>query len=278
MSWKEMNWWMRLPRHSNILLFDRVVVDELEGRMVGFTSSYMPGGNLGENRLRIFKLKWLQQLIKVVDDLNLEHGIAHQDIAPRNLLVDESTDSIMLFDFNFAARINCPSSPGESEGYREDRNDIKGVIFTTYEIITQDNSLRSMPHENQNLDNLGFKWVKHPEVKLDHPVTIYQHVLQEWQERRAGNLHPVHPGDVPRASNWPSRPKPPRKTISLKTAHNRANAHAHGLSSSFTVDEWSERRQDVLDRGDTVLNWEQPAQRLLGNWTQLLSSGEVINC
>ncbi|TID02767.1 CBL-interacting serine/threonine-protein kinase 25 [Colletotrichum higginsianum] len=155
MSWKEMNLWMRLPRHPNIVPFDRVVVDEMKGRVVGFTSSYVPGGNLEENKSRVFRLKWLRQLIDVVDDLNLEYGIAHQDIAPRNLLVDESTDSVMLFDFNFAARINHPSSPGEGESYLEDRNDIKGVIFTAYEIITQDNSLRSMPHEDQNLDSLG---------------------------------------------------------------------------------------------------------------------------
>ncbi|CVL09176.1 uncharacterized protein FMAN_15440 [Fusarium mangiferae] len=133
-----------------------------KGRVVGFTNVYMPGGNLEENRSRVFKLEWLRQLIKVVDDLNLEYGIMHQDIAPRNLLIDESTDSIMLFDFNFAARRDCPS-PGEGEEYVEDRNDIKGVIFTTYEIITQDNSLRNIPHEDQNVNNLVSKWVKHPE-------------------------------------------------------------------------------------------------------------------
>ncbi|KAF5017203.1 hypothetical protein F66182_10892 [Fusarium sp. NRRL 66182] len=162
MSWKEMNLWMRLPRHPNIVPFDRVVVDELEGRVVGFTNSYVPGGNLEENRSRVFKLEWLQQLIRVVDDLNLEYGIAHQDIAPRNLLIDELTDAIMLFDFNFAARIDCPS-PGDGEEYVKDRDDIKGVVFTTYEIITQDNSLRNMPHQDQNIDNLVSKWVKHPE-------------------------------------------------------------------------------------------------------------------
>ncbi|KAF7562351.1 hypothetical protein G7046_g1796 [Stylonectria norvegica] len=217
MSWKEMNLWMRLPRHSNVVPFDRVVIDELEGRVVGFTNNYIPGGNLEENKSRVFQLKWLQQLIKVVDDLNLEYGIAHQDIAPRNLLVDEATDSIMLFDFNFAARIKC-SSPGEGEKFLEDRNDIKGVIFTTYEIVTQDTSLRNKPHADQNLENLGLEWVKHPEVKLDHPLASYQLLLQEWQKRRAERAHIVQPGGVPRAIHWPFRPKPPQKTMSLKNS------------------------------------------------------------
>ena len=42
-SWKETNLWMRLPRHPNIVSFDRIVVDELEGRIVGFTNNYVPG-------------------------------------------------------------------------------------------------------------------------------------------------------------------------------------------------------------------------------------------
>ncbi|QKD52397.1 uncharacterized protein FOBCDRAFT_317869 [Fusarium oxysporum Fo47] len=266
MSWKEMNLWMRLPCNPNIVPFDQVVVDELEGRIVGFTSNYVPGGNLEENKSRVFKLKWLQQLIKVVDELNLGPGIAHQDIAPRNLLINESTDSIMLFDFNFAARINCPSS-GEGESYVEERNDIKGVIFTTYEIITQDDSLRSIPHEDQNLDNLELKWVTHPEVKLDHPVESYQLMLKEWRERRERDSRS---GNVPRLIDWPAMPKPPQKTISLKTVQ--------GQTTSVTVDNWYERRQDIRGRGDKVLNWERPPQRLLDNGIRVLSTGEILNC
>ncbi|KAF4957072.1 hypothetical protein FGADI_3366 [Fusarium gaditjirri] len=265
MSWKEMHLWMRLPRHPNIVPFDRVVVDELDGRVVGFTNVYIPGGNLEENRSRVFKLEWLQQLIKVVDDLNLQYGITHQDIAPRNLLIDESTDSIMLFDFNFAARMDCPSL-GEGEEYVEDRNDIKGVIFTTYEIITQDNSLRDMPHQDQHIASLASKWVKHPEVKLDHPVTSYQLMLQEWQDRRAA----VCLRDVPRAIDLPAMPKPPQKTICLKDAH--------GQPVYSTVDNFYERRRDAWARGDKVLNWQRPPQRLLDNGARVLSSGEIVNC
>ncbi|CAG8285577.1 unnamed protein product [Penicillium nalgiovense] len=47
-----------------------------------------------------FRFEWLQQLTQLVDFLNLELGIIHQDIAPRNLLVDPETDKIILFDFD----------------------------------------------------------------------------------------------------------------------------------------------------------------------------------
>ncbi|KAI1287517.1 hypothetical protein F5Y03DRAFT_405495 [Xylaria venustula] len=281
MSWKEMNLWMRLPRHPNIAPFDKIVLDELEGRVVGFTSVYVPGGNLEENKSRIFKLKWLKQLIEVVDLLNLRYGIAHQDIAPRKLLVDESTDVIKLFDFNFAARIGrCSSEEAllylvlpvvyAGESYVKDRNDVKGVIFTMYELVTQDYSLRDVPHEEQNLEDLTIEWIKAPGVNLDHPVASYQAVLQDWQVRRPGNLRDAHAGDVPEPIEWPSRPQPPQKTITLKDEN--------GKPLYLTVDNWDERRQDVRRRGGMVLNWERPPEEFLGNGTRMLSSGEVLKC
>ncbi|UZP40195.1 hypothetical protein NXS19_008011 [Fusarium pseudograminearum] len=262
-SWKEMSMWMRLPRHPNIVPFDRVVIDELNGSVVGFTSIYVPGGNLEDNRSRTFKLKWLHQLIEVVDELNLVYGISHQDIAPRNLLVDEVTDSIMLFDFNFAARINHP--PEEGEAYDEARNDVKGVIFTIFEIITQDDSIRSMPHEDQNVDALGLDWAKHPDVTLDHPVESYQTLLQEWQKRRAEHVHQAKDA---RSIDWPSMPKPPQKSYRATTVN--------GESFDTMVDNVFERRQSMWARGERGVSWERPAQRVLDNGTRVLSTGETI--
>lgn len=73
--WHEMNLWMRLPPHPHIAPFDRVVLYELHGHVVGCTNLYIPGGTISENKSRVFKLEWLQQLTRVVDDLNLKHGI-----------------------------------------------------------------------------------------------------------------------------------------------------------------------------------------------------------
>ncbi|EXF86228.1 hypothetical protein CFIO01_02287 [Colletotrichum fioriniae PJ7] len=174
-----MNLWMRLPRHPNIVPFDRLVVDELEGRVVGFTSVYIPGGTLEDNQSRVFKLKWFEQLTGVVDVLNLKHGIMHQDIAARNLLVDLLTDNLQLFDFNFSGRIG-------GIGCIENRNDVNGVIFTLYEIITRDDHFRQVPHEEQNPDDVqGLSaWPKHPVVQLDHPVLEYRSHLNRWVKKR----------------------------------------------------------------------------------------------
>ncbi|KAK7706661.1 hypothetical protein SLS64_007492 [Diaporthe eres] len=150
--WDELNIWMRLPPHPFIVPFDRLVVDKLEGRdvVVGFTSVYLPGGTVEENTSRIFKLKWLKQLLCAVDDLNFTYGIQHQDIAPRNLLVDEEVDRLLLFDFNFAARIGYPYQEEDHEQYSVHRDDVKGVLFTIYEIITRDMHFREIPHHEQD--------------------------------------------------------------------------------------------------------------------------------
>lgn len=173
-TWSELNIVMRLPRHPNIIPFDKLVLDRVQGRIVGFTTPYIHGGTLNTNSSRLFKLRWLRQLTQAVDDLNLKYGIMHQDIAARNLLVNASTDDVVLFDFNFSTRIGYyPES--------EERADVKGVIFTLYEIITQDEHFRDVPHEEQDpgkvqqLDD----WVKHPDVLLDHSVSEYRSVLND---------------------------------------------------------------------------------------------------
>lgn len=66
-AWSELNIWIRLPPHPNIVLFDRVVLDEFEGRVIGFTNEYIPNGTLEEDTSQVFCLEWLRQLIQLFD-------------------------------------------------------------------------------------------------------------------------------------------------------------------------------------------------------------------
>jgi len=180
--WDEMNIVMRLPPHPNIMPLDKLVLDRPQGRIVGFTTRYIHGGTLDMDNSRIFKLRWLRQLTRVVDYLNLRCGIMHQDIAPRNLLVNSNTDDVVLFDFNLATRIDVSTAI-------KNQDDVRGVIFTLYEIITHDEDSRGTLYQErdpeivQRLD----EWVKHPDVLLDHPVTEFRSVLNDWvSQRRRG--------------------------------------------------------------------------------------------
>ncbi|UKZ83012.1 hypothetical protein TrVFT333_010813 [Trichoderma virens FT-333] len=212
--WDELNLWMRLPRHPNLVPFDRLVLDEVNGNVVGFTSLYIPGGTIEENKSRTFKLKWLQQLICVIDDLNLKYGIAHQDVAERNLLVDLETDALMLFDFNYSGRI------GDIGYYGEDHNDVKGVIFTMYEIITRDTHFRDVAHDQQNLaDVQGLEeWAKHPDVNLDHPVSAYRSLLNDWVNKRRNGKQIALYTEAPEYISWPEFPTPPPRISDFQMA------------------------------------------------------------
>lgn len=66
--WHEANCVMRIPPHPNIVPFDALVVDSVDAvdRVVGFTTRYVLVYILKENDTRVFKLKYLQQLINVI--------------------------------------------------------------------------------------------------------------------------------------------------------------------------------------------------------------------
>lgn len=260
--WHEMNLWIRLPPHPNIVPFDRIVLDELNGNVVGFTSVYIPGGTLEENTSRIFKLKWLQQLTSVVDDLNLKHGIVHQDIAARNLLVDPETDALMLFDFNF-------SGQNGGKGYSKDRDDVKGVVFTLYEIITRDKHHREMNYEQQDPSLVaGLEtWPQHPDVKLDHPVSDYRTVLKDWMGRRREREQITVYTEAPDFIDWPSFPTPaPRDQI-----------FSDGFGNSTVVQGvvMYDMRRDEREKGAAVLNWERPAQNKLSKGDRVFANGHL---
>ncbi|KHO10767.1 hypothetical protein MAA_11613 [Metarhizium robertsii ARSEF 23] len=171
-TWYELNSWSRLPRdHPHIVPFDSVVLNATGG-IVGFTTLFIPGGTLKDNNAttRPFRLQWFYQLLSVVDDLNYQYGIMHQDIAPRNIVIDEEEDNLRIFDFNYSIMID--------KHYTPHRDDIKGVIFTLYEIITLDEHFRELPHEQQNAEALlQMEWLKHPKVKLDSDVQAFRSAL-----------------------------------------------------------------------------------------------------
>lgn len=55
MAWDEVNLLKSLPTHPNIVPFDRVVLEDVESRVIGFTTKYIPGGTF-ENPTAPFRL------------------------------------------------------------------------------------------------------------------------------------------------------------------------------------------------------------------------------
>lgn len=262
-TWFEINIWIRLPPHPNIVPFDRLVLDELHGGVVGFTSLYIPGGQLEENKSRTFKLEWLRQLTCVIDDLNLKYGVAHQDVAARNLVVNPETDALMLFDFNYSGQIG-------GMNYSKDRNDVKGVVFTLYEIITRDMHFREVPWDQQNsADVEGLEeWVQHPDTKLDHPVSEYRSVLKEWVKRRREGKQVAIYTEAPEYIDWPVFPEPPPVEVTF--------SDGEGYSFTQKVPNLWQMRRDARKKGITVLNWERPAQTKLRDGDRVFANGRLV--
>ncbi|CAN8104350.1 unnamed protein product [Discula destructiva] len=123
---------------------------------------------------RLFKLKHLQQLLEIVDDINLKFGIVHQDIAPRSILICPASDTLQLFDFSCAAKLGWKGAPedswlfGNSRGFKMD---LAGVVATVYEIITRDTEAAEQILLGAEISTIEDKeWVRHPDANLDAEV------------------------------------------------------------------------------------------------------------
>ncbi|KAL7919935.1 hypothetical protein ACQKWADRAFT_322631 [Trichoderma austrokoningii] len=200
--WTELNVWLRLSNHPNIVPVDKIVLDEIHGQVVGFTTPYIPGGSLEDSPSRGFKLKWLKQLIQVVDDLNLRYGIVHDNITPRHLLIDPATDDLLLINFNFSRRI---AGPVRLFIFDISGQEMAHVILAVYSIITGDKSFQRT-HETDKISNaaavMGLEeWVSAPDMVLDHPVSAYRSVLEQWtRQRRAVHV------EARECIDWPEFP------------------------------------------------------------------------
>ncbi|KAI9698583.1 MAG: hypothetical protein M1820_007382 [Bogoriella megaspora] len=235
--WKEMHL-VKSFRHPNLVPFDHVVVEDTDSRVLGFTTTYIPGGTLDQNRHRIFRFGWLQQLTSVIDYLNLDLGIVHQDVAPRNLLIDPTTDKLQLFDFDRSAPIGQVVSS---------RNDVTGVVFTLYEIITEDTHFRDIPFTEQDPHQVLSleKWPVR--CKLDRDVAQFRAHLNDWVKRRTGGRH------VPDQAKGPSTPNMPPPSPMLE-------CHS-GTGEPIYVTGLPRTRSEALKQKKNVIIWERPPQQ-----------------
>jgi hypothetical protein len=142
-------------------------------------------------------------------------GVVHGDICCWNLLIDPETDNLQVFDFNMAAKLGWEGDPEHNHAFRyePDRNDVKLVIFTLYEIITRDLHFRHecYPEEQDPSDVLEREaWEKHSEVRLDCDVSDYRHVLDDWvKTREKVDKEITHYTQAPDFIDWPSLPEFP---------------------------------------------------------------------
>ncbi|PNS15037.1 casein kinase II subunit alpha [Sphaceloma murrayae] len=156
-------------QYSYIASSGRIIVDEVDRRVVGFTTSYIPGRNLSAN-----------QLMQVVDDLTIKDGVQHGDIRPRNVLLDHEQDCVKIIDFGQAHRTGQFGQFEYRETYYQD--DAVGLAFSMYEIMTRDESLRNDSDNDRTLHTImgQSEWQLHRDVRLDCSVQDIRGALSDW--------------------------------------------------------------------------------------------------
>ncbi|KAF2015504.1 hypothetical protein BU24DRAFT_421809 [Aaosphaeria arxii CBS 175.79] len=246
MTWDEINVHKSLPPHPNIVPIDRIVLEDVESRVVGFTTKYIPGGTLEANPHLPLRFEWLKQLTQLVDFLNLDLGIMHQDIAPRNLIIHPETEQILLFDFGWVAH--------GKKNLLEGRDDVIGVAFTLYELITGDTHFTSIPHWDRNMDMvLNTEWICNRE--LDSDLTTFRNFLDEWILTRRIDGDMERYLNAPNRLTWPDLPTPPDYNVPFecgRAAEGEA-AYRTGLRLIRTA----------IKLGQYVFPWQRPPQSRL---------------
>lgn len=239
-AWNEVHLLKSLPPHPNLVPFDRVVLDDVESRIIGFTTKYISGGTLEETNIP-FRFEWIQQLTQLVDFLNLDLGIMHQDIASRNLLIDPVTHKILLFDFNFAT--NRP------DHLLDGRDDVTGVVTTLYELITNDLHIQNIPHWDRNIDMVQnvSEWI--PKRELDCDVSKFRNFINDWVAARKSEGILESFCNAPNRINIPEIPEAHLKNHVFEAGQDINEKPIHKMGAYY--------RRDALKKGYYCFDWER---------------------
>lgn len=235
--WDELHILRALRGRHSFVQFHRAVIDDIQPRLLGFTVLYIPGPNMASPTITKFPYQWLRSLTEAIDYLNLDLGVAHQDVAPRNVIIDERINEPVLMDFDVACKIGNPN-------LRTDRNDVNGMVFLFYETVTRDTQFSD--------DGFNPDAAKIIESKLSWPVHLtledenggiegYRKYLMDWvTRRRSQSGEDRRTGDP--GLNWePMRPPTP---------------FVRTMSDGRQIQSRQDR-QDAIEKGDYFVDWER---------------------
>ncbi|KAK4146026.1 uncharacterized protein C8A04DRAFT_26187 [Dichotomopilus funicola] len=171
----------------------------------------------------------------------------------------------MVFDFNWAAQIG--NVRGESFGqYMENRDDVRAVAYTIYEIITRDLHYRDTTWEELSLNTIldMDEWTPHPDVVLDHPVAEYRAVLGAWLKARETGPQIAVYTDASEYIDWPKLEK-------LTVESDQGDGTTKQIRSWNTTLVRLARKE-----GRSIVKWQRPAANKLTSEDHLLANGELV--
>ncbi|KAK4038609.1 hypothetical protein C8A01DRAFT_47808 [Parachaetomium inaequale] len=251
--WSEIQILSQLPRgHPNIVPLDHLILEEISGLgVVGYTTPFIDARSLddSEEPPRPFKLKYLRELMALVDELNLTYGILHQDIAARNLVINPATDAVMLSNFSFATAIGHSSRwyPKAEYAY----NDVTAVVILAYYLVTRDPKYQRYDLRRVAVNPAG--------VEIDHDPSVFYEEVMTWGIKRRLRSDIQCYTDLPHHLILPAPPKAPIDVF--------FDGSLGGSSTPVRVG-----RQVLAAR--QRLSWQRPPRSKLDKTRVMLATGE----
>ena len=124
-----------------------------------------------------------------------------------------------------------------------------------FQVITGDKARRDKRHEDQDVEEVEqMTWTKHPDIKLDHPVSEFRKVLHDWCDRRRNGTQITKYTQAPNFLDWPHLPHPGLTEVTINRGSN-----LEPVKEMQECYDW--KRTALLKEGKTVLNWQRPPQK-----------------
>ncbi|DAA74349.1 TPA_exp: Uncharacterized protein A8136_3547 [Trichophyton benhamiae CBS 112371] len=240
--WQNLHILKGLQGNDLFVPFHRIVIDDVNETILGFTSIYMSGGTLKDYR-GTFYFRWLKQITDAIDQLNLRYGILHQDLAPRNILIDPTTHDLKVFDFDMSAKMDGQNGLTTSI-------DVNSVIITVYEALTGDEQFVRIPpweRDTSNIEKME-EWSLQLPLEDGFDISDYRKYLSEWAAVRRTTKTIKHSSEATEPLSIPEYPK----LVPYQPRNEFRN-----------FDVYTRSRAEAEEAGDYVTRWERPAQHEL---------------
>ena len=213
----------------------------------------MSGGTLEHYHDKPFYFRWLKQLTDAVDDLNLRFGIMHQDIAPRNVLVDSPSGNLKLFDFDRAKLIGA-----EKHMLAQFTTTLTGSSLLFMRPSQKMNFFREVRIDQQDVrevEELEFWDLKLPLEDEKGGIAEYRKALTEWAIGWRTIRTIKHYTEASEPISWPPYVEPPGFMMELPGG------------PPFLA--YRRRRREAYAAGDYVTVWERAPEKA----TQIQENG-----
>lgn len=168
----------------------------------------------------------------------------HQDIAPRNILVDPISGNIKLFDFDRAELIGV-----EKHQLTQFFNDVDAVVYTIYETLTKDENFREINLQEQDVRKVEELEIWDLKLSLEDGkggITVYRKALTEWTTQRRTTRTIKHHSAASEPLSWPLYVQPSGFMMELDGGPPFLGYR---------------RRSEAYAVGDYVTVWERPREK-----------------